>query len=78
MKKLIPLFLIIILFESCRSIAWIGYDKPEESDDISIEAVPIKIGMQNLKTEEQKQAIKEATKEVFLIFKSPEFKQAVE
>ena len=78
MKNLIPLFLIIILFESCKSIAWIGYDKPEESDYIAIEAAPIKIGIQNLKTEEQKQAIKEATKEVFLIFKSPEFKQAVE
>ena len=60
------------------SIAWIGYDKPEEGDYESLDSVPIKIGMQNLKKENQKQAIQEATKEVFSILMSNEFRNAVE
>ncbi len=78
MKKILVLLFLSFVFHSCMSIAWIGYDKPNESDYESIAHVPVKIGMQNLEDEKQRQAIKEATKEVFLIFKSNEFRKAVE
>lgn len=78
MKKTLTLLSIIFLFNSCMSIAWIGYNKPNESDYKSIEYVPIKIGMQNLKNVKQRQAIQEATKEVFIILKSNEFRKEVE
>ncbi|PKG50561.1 hypothetical protein CXF54_12290 [Olleya sp. 1-3] len=78
MKKALLLSVISIALNSCMSIAWIGYDKPEDSDYMSIENVPIKIGMQNLKNENQRKAIEEATKEVFSILKSEEFRKKVE
>lgn len=78
MKNIIIIFLIAISLNSCMSIAWIGYDKPLKNDYKKIDSVPIKIGMQNLKKEEQERAISEATKEVFLIFESVEFRTQVE
>lgn len=70
MKKVLLLTVISISLCSCMSIAWIGYDKPTDSDYQEIDSVPIRVGMQNLKKEGQEKAIREATKEVFLIFQS--------
>ena len=78
MKNTVILFLIALFLNSCMSIAWIGYDKPLQDDYKEIDSVPIKIGMQNLKIEKQERAIREATKEVFLIFESVEFRTQVE
>lgn len=78
LKNIILLSVITITLNSCMSIAWIGYDKPTDSDYKKIDSVPIRVGMQNLKKENHEKAIREATKEVFLILKSEEFRERVE
>lgn len=78
MKKLLLILVSSILLNSCMSIAWIGYDKPNKIDYVTIENVPIKVGIQNLKKKDQEKAIREATSAVFSIFKSEEFRKRVE
>lgn len=78
MKKSILIVALSLILNSCMSIAWIGYDKPSDSDYSEINNSPIKIGLQNLKKTDQLNAIREATSEVFIIFNSDEFKRRVE
>jgi len=76
MKLRLLALLLLLCCSSCQWIAWIGYSKPQQSDYEQVEGAPIKIGTQNLDTEERK-AILEATADVFKIFKSSTFKERV-
>lgn len=77
-KKILLLSVILSTLNGCMSIAWIGYDKPTDSDYKKIDSVPIRVGIQNLKKGNQEIAITEATKETFKILQSDEFRERVE
>lgn len=75
---LIFFLLFIGLLSSCMSIAWIGFDKPNEADYVVVNSNSncMRIAMQNL-NERQKIAITEAAKDVCEIFNSDEFRDRV-
>ena len=77
-RTLIFVLPIMCLLSSCMSIAWIGFDKPKESDYFVVNSNSncMKIAMQNL-NDRQKIAIAEAANAVCEIFNSNEFRDRV-
>ena len=76
--KLIFIVIASLTLSGCMSIAWIGYNKPVESDFVNLNANEncMKIGTQSL-NDRQRKAILEASADVCKIFYSEEFKQKV-
>jgi hypothetical protein len=79
MKGTTVFLLSVILFATgCMKWAWRGYDKPKESDYVSLNVSDhcMRIGVQNL-NDEQKKAVLEAATEVCKILSSSEFRDSV-